>query len=249
MITAAAGITNQSVGLRLLRSHRVCLNANRAALSIGGEHDQCVDRVRGGVRSGPSPFHAPERTPLARERLLLEEETASSCGWEEQSDLATTTPDRPAPIASEASSNEGVTIMSSTVQHSNLAARMGRWSASHWKTATFGWLALMIVAFALGGLGRHQAGRPQHRRPRPVGQMDRILDAGFKAAGERERPDSEHERNGWAHPPSTPRSRTSSRASRRSRTSREHSLPAQSGNRWSHRGRRALQARRVRHRG
>ena len=24
----------------------------------------------------------------------------------------------------------------------NLAARMGRWSASHWKTATFGWLAL-----------------------------------------------------------------------------------------------------------
>ena len=29
----------------------------------------------------------------------------------------------------------------------NLAARMGRWSASHWKTATFGWLALVVVAF------------------------------------------------------------------------------------------------------
>ena len=33
--------------------------------------------------------------------------------------------------------------------HSNLAARMGRWSAAHWKKATFGWLAFVIVAFAL----------------------------------------------------------------------------------------------------
>src|SRR6185503_355960 len=35
--------------------------------------------------------------------------------------------------------------------HSNLAARMGRWSAAHWKTATFGWLAFVLVAFGLGG--------------------------------------------------------------------------------------------------
>ena len=34
--------------------------------------------------------------------------------------------------------------------HSNLAARMGRWSAAHWKTATFGWLAFVLVAFGLG---------------------------------------------------------------------------------------------------
>ena len=34
----------------------------------------------------------------------------------------------------------------------NLAARMGRWSASHWKTATFGWLAFVLVAFGLGGM-------------------------------------------------------------------------------------------------
>ena len=26
----------------------------------------------------------------------------------------------------------------------NLAARVGRWSAAHWKTATFGWLALVL---------------------------------------------------------------------------------------------------------
>jgi RND superfamily putative drug exporter len=32
----------------------------------------------------------------------------------------------------------------------HLAARMGRWSASHWKTATFGWLAFVIASFAIG---------------------------------------------------------------------------------------------------
>ena len=29
-------------------------------------------------------------------------------------------------------------------------ARWRRWSAAHWKTATFGWLAFVIVAFAPG---------------------------------------------------------------------------------------------------
>jgi hypothetical protein len=33
----------------------------------------------------------------------------------------------------------------------NLAARMGGWSARHWKTAVFGWLALVVAAFAIGG--------------------------------------------------------------------------------------------------
>jgi uncharacterized membrane protein YdfJ with MMPL/SSD domain len=32
----------------------------------------------------------------------------------------------------------------------NLAGRMGRWSAQHRKTAIFGWLAFVVVAFALG---------------------------------------------------------------------------------------------------
>src|SRR5690242_9318664 len=32
----------------------------------------------------------------------------------------------------------------------NLAARAGNWSAAHWKTATFGWLALVIAAIAIG---------------------------------------------------------------------------------------------------
>jgi uncharacterized membrane protein YdfJ with MMPL/SSD domain len=32
----------------------------------------------------------------------------------------------------------------------NVAARAGRWSAAHWKTATFGWLALVVCAVAIG---------------------------------------------------------------------------------------------------
>src|SRR3954463_10459421 len=40
----------------------------------------------------------------------------------------------------------------SPLKHSNhLAARMGRWSASHWKTAVFGWLAFVVAVFYLGG--------------------------------------------------------------------------------------------------
>jgi uncharacterized membrane protein YdfJ with MMPL/SSD domain len=34
----------------------------------------------------------------------------------------------------------------------NLAARAGHWSAAHWKTATFGWLALVVTAVLLGSI-------------------------------------------------------------------------------------------------
>jgi uncharacterized membrane protein YdfJ with MMPL/SSD domain len=34
----------------------------------------------------------------------------------------------------------------------NLAARAGRWSAAHWKSATLGWLAFVVAAIALGTL-------------------------------------------------------------------------------------------------
>jgi uncharacterized membrane protein YdfJ with MMPL/SSD domain len=70
-------------------------------------------------------------------------------------------------------------------QNRNLAARMGRWSAAHWKTATFGWLAFVVVAFALGGqIGAKQID-PNAKGPGESGRMDKILDAGFKQpAGE-----------------------------------------------------------------
>jgi uncharacterized membrane protein YdfJ with MMPL/SSD domain len=37
------------------------------------------------------------------------------------------------------------------VQSRNLAARAGRWSARHRKTAVFGWLAFVAIAFVIGG--------------------------------------------------------------------------------------------------
>jgi len=40
--------------------------------------------------------------------------------------------------------------MSPLKRSNNIAARMGRWSASHWKTAVFGWLAFVVAAFAIG---------------------------------------------------------------------------------------------------
>jgi uncharacterized membrane protein YdfJ with MMPL/SSD domain len=42
--------------------------------------------------------------------------------------------------------------MSPLKRSNNIAARMGRWSASHWKTAVFGWLALVVLAFVVGGM-------------------------------------------------------------------------------------------------
>jgi RND superfamily putative drug exporter len=62
----------------------------------------------------------------------------------------------------------------------NLAARMGRWSARHWKTATFGWLALVIAAFMVGGAVGTKTIDPNTAGPGESGRMDRILDAGFK---------------------------------------------------------------------
>jgi uncharacterized membrane protein YdfJ with MMPL/SSD domain len=70
-------------------------------------------------------------------------------------------------------------------QSHNLAARMGRWSAAHWKTATFGWLAFVLVAFALGGLAGTKEIDPNKPGPGESGRMDAILDAGFQQpAGE-----------------------------------------------------------------
>jgi uncharacterized membrane protein YdfJ with MMPL/SSD domain len=37
-----------------------------------------------------------------------------------------------------------------TRRSNNFAARMGRWSANHWKAAVFGWLAFVIASFAIG---------------------------------------------------------------------------------------------------
>src|SRR5437773_3079764 len=70
--------------------------------------------------------------------------------------------------------------MSHARHNSNLAARVGRWSAAHWKTATFGWLAFVLVAFAVGSQVGTKQVDPTTSGPGESGRMDRILDAGFK---------------------------------------------------------------------
>jgi RND superfamily putative drug exporter len=66
-----------------------------------------------------------------------------------------------------------------THQSQSLSARMGRWSASHWKTATFGWLAFVLVAFGLGGLAGTR-NIENGSGPGESGRMDRILEDGFE---------------------------------------------------------------------
>jgi uncharacterized membrane protein YdfJ with MMPL/SSD domain len=67
----------------------------------------------------------------------------------------------------------------------NLAARAGRWSAAHWKTATFGWIAFVLVAVVLGGaIGTKQLSDDEGI-PGESGRMSKILDENFQTpAGE-----------------------------------------------------------------
>lgn len=66
----------------------------------------------------------------------------------------------------------------------NLSARMGRWSASHRKTAIFGWLAFVIVAVVLGmGAGLKQI-EQSNSNAGQAHKADQILkQAGFKQSG------------------------------------------------------------------
>ena len=68
----------------------------------------------------------------------------------------------------------------STYKSNNLAARMGRWSANHWKTATFGWLGFVLVVFALGGMAGTKSIDQNEPGPGESGRMEKILDEGFK---------------------------------------------------------------------
>src|SRR5438552_7451090 len=83
-------------------------------------------------------------------------------------------------VASQVLSIEAGPSMYRARLHSILAARMGRWSAVDWKTATFGWLALVLVAFAVGSQVGTKQVDPSTAGPGESGRMDRILDAGFK---------------------------------------------------------------------
>lgn len=61
----------------------------------------------------------------------------------------------------------------------NIAARAGRWSAAHRKTAIFGWLAFVVVAFMIGGgLGTESIDK-YHGGTGASGSADRVLGEQF----------------------------------------------------------------------
>src|ERR671910_3788722 len=67
----------------------------------------------------------------------------------------------------------------------NLAARVGRWSAAHWKTATFGWIAFVRVAVAIGSVVGTKSLSDNEGVPGESGRMEKILDESFqRPAGE-----------------------------------------------------------------
>src|SRR5215210_648651 len=73
--------------------------------------------------------------------------------------------------------------MSPLKRSNNLAARMGRWSARHRKTAIFGWLAFVIASFVVGTavgmktIDRNDSNVGESRKADHI-----IRDAGFKLA-------------------------------------------------------------------
>ena len=67
----------------------------------------------------------------------------------------------------------------------NLASRAGRWSAAHWKTATLGWLAFVVLAVVLGGAVGTKSLGDSEGIPGESGRMEKILEENFKRpAGE-----------------------------------------------------------------
>ena len=71
------------------------------------------------------------------------------------------------------------------MQSKNLAARAGRWSARHRKTAIFGWLAFVIVAFMIGGaVGQQTIPEEDYGNGESKVADHAIADANFRDAAE-----------------------------------------------------------------
>lgn len=69
-------------------------------------------------------------------------------------------------------------------QHLNVAARMGRWSAQHRKTAIWGWLAFVIVAFMIGSSVGTKTLDNAHSGVGESGRAARTVDAAFPKSAE-----------------------------------------------------------------
>ena len=69
--------------------------------------------------------------------------------------------------------------MSPRKESRNIAARMGRWSAAHRKTAIIGWLAFVIVAFSLTIFSPMTTIEDADRGVGESGRADKIIDRAF----------------------------------------------------------------------
>ncbi len=70
--------------------------------------------------------------------------------------------------------------MAGSVHRENLAARVGRWSARHWKTAVFGWLAFVLLAFAFGRMVGTEQLSATEPGPGESGEVQKILNNEFE---------------------------------------------------------------------
>ena len=70
--------------------------------------------------------------------------------------------------------------MAGSIHRENLAARAGRWSARHWKTAVFGWLGFVLVAFALGNAVGTNSLSVNEPGPGESGRVQQILNDKFE---------------------------------------------------------------------
>ena len=135
--------------------------------------------------------------------------------------------------------------MSPLKRSNNIAARMGRWSARHRKTAIFGWLAFVVAAVVIGGVvGTKQLGE-NDTLPGESGKAARILEDGSSSLP--------------ARPCSSRASRSRRAASRSGRPSRTSRAGVRPGRRRQRRepvrrrqrrpdlGRRPLRDRQLRH--
>ncbi|HWL33586.1 MAG TPA: MMPL family transporter [Gaiellaceae bacterium] len=69
--------------------------------------------------------------------------------------------------------------MSPLKRSNNTAARMGRWSANHWKTAVFGWLAFVVASVVIGGAVGTKYLEQNDLAVGEAGKAAKIVEAGF----------------------------------------------------------------------
>ena len=69
-------------------------------------------------------------------------------------------------------------------QPRSIAARAGRWSATHRKTAIWGWLAFVVVAFAIGGAVGTKTLQPDQLGVGESGRADHTIEGAFQRSAD-----------------------------------------------------------------